>query len=306
VRCKRKNRFAAAPVECLLFLGVISHPPPTSYGARRLSLLGPPVALCAALLVAGCSSVVNRVAFLPNQTYTVSDDLLPAGVRRVFVPTEDGERLEALLAAPELPATKLVLYFHGNAGNISQRVHQLEALARATNAAVFGLGYRGYGASSGQPSERGIYRDGEAALRYVKRELGFADHQIVVCGVSLGSAVAVNTAMHRELAGVILITPMTSGRELAREHNRGSMAWIAGGAFDSLSKVARLRSPVLVIHGTLDEVIPYRMGRQLFAAIPTPKRFVTIEGARHGNVAFVEPRTFWSAISTFVAAPPDT
>jgi hypothetical protein len=81
------------------------------------------------------------------------------------------------------------------------------------------------------------------------------------------------------------------------------MAWVAGDAFDSLSKVPRLRAPVLVIHGTLDEVIPYRMGRQLFEAIATPKRFVAIDGARHSNIAYVDPQTFWSAIRDFVTDP---
>lgn len=253
----------------------------------------------------GCTSVVNRVAFLPDRTYTVSDDLLPPGVRRIFVSTDDGERLEAFVVTPSEHATKLVLYFHGNAGNIAQCLPHLQSFAKLTGATVLGLGYRGYGASTGQPSERGIYRDGEAALRFAKDELGFAESQIVLCGVSLGSAVAVNTAVDREFAGVILITPMTSARELARDHAHGSVAWLAGGAFDSLAKVPRLRSPVLVIHGTLDEVIPYRMGQKLFAAIPTPKRFVTIPGARHNNVVFVDERTFWTAISDFVAAPPE-
>jgi pimeloyl-ACP methyl ester carboxylesterase len=253
----------------------------------------------------GCTSVVNRVAFQPDQSYTVSDDLLPPDVRRVFVATDDRERLETLIITPEKPAIRLVIYFHGNAGNIAQRLPQLQTFAATTGAMVLGLGYRGYGASTGEPSERGIYRDGEAALRYATNDLGFALNQIVLCGVSLGTAVAVNTAMDRAFAGVILITPMTSAAELARDHERGSMAWLAGGAFDSLAKVPRLRSPVLVIHGTLDEVIPYRMGQQLFAAIPTPKRFVTIDGARHNNVAFVDPRTFWAAITDFVAAPPE-
>ena len=255
-----------------------------------------------AWLLCGCTSVVNRVAFLPDRTYTVSDDLLPAGVRRVFIPTDDGEKLEALIATPPGDArpAKLVLYFHGNAGNISQRVHQLDAMAQVTQAVVLGLGYRGYGASTGSPSERGIYHDAEAALRHAMTELGYVENQIVLCGISLGSAVAVNTAMDRNLAGVILVTPMTSGRELARDHGRGGMAWVAGGAFDSLSRVPRLRAPVLVIHGTLDEVIPYRMGQQLFAAIPTRKQFVTIDGARHNNVAYVDPRRFWAAIRDFV------
>lgn len=226
--------------------------------------------LVAVMLTAACSSVVNRVAFQPERVFTVDDALLPPGVQRVFIPTAGGERLEALVVRPADPGSNLVLYFHGNAGNLSQRLHDLGSIARTTHATVFGVSYRGYGASTGRPSERAIYQDGAAAVRYATVELGFSEPQIFLFGVSLGSAVAVHTAMDRELAGVILITPMTSGRELARAHHQGSLAWLAGNAFDSLSKVSRLRAPVLVIHGTLDEVIPFRMGQELFAAIPTP------------------------------------
>lgn len=251
----------------------------------------------------GCTSLVNRTAFLPDRDYTISDSQLPANVRRVNVPTTDGEQLEGFLV-PREAATKLVLYFHGNAGNIAHRLPQLQTLASVTGASVLGIGYRGYGASTGTPSERGIYRDAVAALHYAEQQLGFTTAQIFLCGVSLGSAVAVDLAQGRAVAGLILVTPMTSGRDLARDHGHGGIAWLAGGAFDSLAKVPRLRAPVLVVHGTNDEIIPYAQGRRLFEAIPTPKRFVTISGARHNNVAYVDANLFWDTIAHFLAAPP--
>lgn len=261
-------------------------------------------AAIAALLVAcaGCTSLVNRVAFLPNREYAIAEADLPASVRRVAVPTADGERLESFVVG-QSDAERLVIYFPGNSGNISQLVPQLQRFAMLTGAAVLGINYRGYGASSGQPSERGIYRDGAAALRYAKDELGCADQDIVLCGFSLGTAVAMHVAMDRTLAGVILVAPMTSARELARDHGRGSAALLVGGAFNSLAKARRLRAPVLIIHGTDDEIIPYREGRRLFGAIPTAREFVTIDGAHHADVWFRDAQTVWSAITEFVTAP---
>jgi pimeloyl-ACP methyl ester carboxylesterase len=224
-------------------------------------------------------------------------------VRRVTVPTADAQQLEAFIIAGEA-ASRCVLYFHGNAGNISQRLPQVQTLASLTRTTVLAISYRGYGASTGTPSERGIYRDGEAALRYAREELGFAEADIFLCGVSLGTAVAVEVAQDRPLAGLILVTPMTSGRDLARDHGRGGMAWLAGGAFASLTKVPRLRAPALVLHGPEDEVIPYAQGLRLFEAIPTPKRFVAIHGARHNNIAYADPHRFWTAIEDFVREPP--
>ncbi len=211
----------------------------------------------AVLLATGCTSFVNRAAFQPDPEDAVADGPLPANVRRVVVPTVDGEQLEGFVVGPE-HVTRLVLYFHGNAGNVTQRLPQMQTFADRTGATVLGIGYRGYGASTGRPSEPGIYRDGEAALRYAEKELAVTESRIFVCGVSLGTTVAVDVAQGRALAGVILVSPLTSGRELARDHHRGSLAWIVGGAFDSLAKVPHLRSPVLVIHGTDDQVIPYR------------------------------------------------
>lgn len=257
----------------------------------------------AAVLPSGCTSVVNRFAFYPARGEYLRDSSLPPGVRHISFATSDGETVEGYVVAATTRPDRLVLYFHGNAGNIAQRVPELREIAARTGAAVFGCGYRGYGTSSGTPSEAGVYLDGEAALKFARESLGYAPAQIVVLGRSLGSTVATHLAAQGdEFAGVLLVTPLSTGRDFGRAH-MGAVSALAGRSFDSLGRAAKISEPVLIIHGDADEVIPYENGKKLFAALPGPKRHVTIAGSHHNDLEFVLPATYWAAFSAFVASP---
>jgi len=265
-----------------------------------------------AVLPGGCTSMVNHFAFHPARSAVPGAASLPAGLRHVTYPTTDGETIEGYLIAATTQPGRLVIYFHGNGGNITQRVPELREIASRTGAAVLGSGYRGYGASTGSPSEAGILRDGEAALRYARETLGFAPAQIVVLGRSLGSTVATHLAAQGDdFAGLILVTPLSTGRDFGRAH-MGPISVMAGGSFDSLGRAPSIGEPVLVIHGDADEVIPYDHGLKLFAALPGPKRLVTIARGHHNDLEFIDPQTFWRAFADFVAglatscAAPDT
>jgi pimeloyl-ACP methyl ester carboxylesterase len=272
-----------------------------------LALLLPGVSALALLgALGGCASAVNRAAFYPDRVTTVRDDNLPPATQRVTIPTDDGEKLEGFFLRRE-GAEKLVIYFHGNGGNIAQRVPELARIA-SCGANVLGVGYRGYGASTGSPSEQGIYRDGRAALDYAVRTLGFSSKQIVLFGRSLGTTVAIDVATDqratREFAGVVLVTPLTSGADVAKAHGASALAFLAGGAFPSEEKAARIAAPVLVIHGTGDEVIPFAQGRRIFERLTAPKRFIAIEQGRHNDLEQRDPATYWGAIEAFIATPP--
>jgi fermentation-respiration switch protein FrsA (DUF1100 family) len=193
----------------------------------------------------------------------------------------------------------LLIYFHGNAGNIGQRLPDLLTLAEM-GLNVLGVGYRGYGQSSGRPSEAGIYTDGRAALAYARESLGVPAERILLLGRSIGSTVAVETARDRPLAGVILVTPLTSARAVARASGFGPLARLAGPAFDNLSKIKGVESPLLVVHGTADEVIPFDQGRELHAAANPPKQFVPIAGAGHNDISLKTEGAYWQAIEDFI------
>lgn len=256
-----------------------------------------------ALLPSGCTPMVNRFAFYPDRGAYLDDAALPPGVRHVTFATDDGETVEGYLVAATTHPERLVLLFHGNAGNVAQRLPELRKFAEVTGAAVLGSGYRGYGTSTGSPDEAGIYRDGEAALRFARETLGYAPAQIVVAGRSLGSTVATHLAARGDaFAGIILITPLSTGRDFGRAH-MGPVSVMAGRSFDSLGRAASIAEPALVIHGLEDAVVPYKHGKKLFEALPGPKRLVTIPDAGHNNLEFIDATTFWGAIARFVTAP---
>ena len=108
-------------------------------------------------------------------------------------------------------------------------------------------------------------------------------------------------AMHKDIAGLILITPITSGRDQAEAQGFGIFSFIAGDAFDNLSKIANVKCPLLVIHGTEDAVLAYEMGQAIFEAAQTDKRFVTIKGGGHNNLSYINPDRYWRAIKAFIS-----
>ena len=161
------------------------------------------------------------------------------------------------------------------------------------------LDYRGYGLSSGTPSEPGTYADARAGLRYLVEERGFREDRIVVFGRSLGGAVAIDLAQDRPLAGLILESTFTSVRDLAQVILPFAAPFVPN-RFNSASKIAGLRAPLLVFHGDQDEIVPYEMGRQLFEAAPEPKAFQTIRGAGHNDTTVVGGQPYFARIRGFL------
>lgn len=247
----------------------------------------------------GCTLLVNVMSFFPERS-SLEDGKIPENCSVDFIPAGKNIRLETWFF-PCTSSTRLLIFFHGNAGNIRQRLPDLIRLHR-NGINVLGFSYRGYGASSGRPSEKGIYRDGEAVLRFAMDSLGFSVDNIVLMGRSIGTTSVVNTAHGRQLAGIILVTPLLSGRDHAHFHGIGWLSFFAGNCFDNLSKVRELKAPVLIIHGTNDETISFEHGRKLYEAIPTRKRFVAIKGGFHNNLEFVNAEKYWGAIRNFLDA----
>jgi fermentation-respiration switch protein FrsA (DUF1100 family) len=202
------------------------------------------------------------------------------GAEDVWLLTSDGVRLHAwLVTAPQ--ASFVTLYLHGNAGNLTHRVLPIREIT-AAGSSVLMLDYRGYGKSEGSPSERGLYADADAAYLYLLNH-GYRARQIVLQGESLGTAVAVDLASRKECAGVVLEAAFTSGGDVA-----GTVLPVIGPlvfrSFDTKSKIANIRAPLLSFHGDRDEIIPLKLGRSLFDAAPEPKRFIEIPGAGHNDL----------------------
>jgi hypothetical protein len=247
-----------------------------------------------------CTPLVNKLAFFPDNIPADENLSLPKGCETVLVTTSDGETLHCLWVESQ-PEAGVVIYFHGNAGHIYDRASTLLKLSEF-GWSVLGVSYRGYGKSTGSPSEKGIYRDAQAALNYAQQELNTPLSRIVIYGRSIGSAAAVDVCQNNSPAGLILITPLTSGKAMAKEMGLGALAGLAGESFDNRGKLKHIEPPLLIIHGTDDDVVPYSMGKKLYARYSGPKTFVTIEKGRHNSLEFDNPQKYWGAVQTFLRA----
>jgi fermentation-respiration switch protein FrsA (DUF1100 family) len=230
-----------------------------------------------AVSISGCELVgIDRLVFFPDRLVPAP----PAGVEERWITSEDRVRLHAWWA-PAGDDAPVLVWSHGNGGNVATRAEIVLAL-RGRGASVLAYDYRGYGKSEGRPSEAGVYRDACAAWNS-ERARGTPPGRIVGLGESLGSAVTLALATERACAGVVLVAPFPTLAAVARRHY-GALGALAGRRFDAVGSVRRLTVPLLVAHGDRDEIVPFELGEQLFAAAPEPKRFLRIRGAGHNDV----------------------
>ncbi len=249
-------------------------------------------------VTAGCKPIVNHFAFHPHKGNLIATENLPANVEEITITTEDQVKITSLYLS-FAASKKLLIYFHGNAGNIYHRMPALLHLQKS-GINVVGVSYRGYGKSEGRPSEAGFYLDGKAAYQYAIEELGFSAKNIIILGRSIGTTVATNLAQHKNLHGLILVTPLSNGKEQAEASGLGLISTFAGDAFDNLTKIDNLNSPLLVIHGTQDRVVPFSMGEAIFNRAKTEKKFIKIEGAGHNDLQDSYSKEYWIPILKFM------
>ncbi len=194
----------------------------------------------------------------------------------------------------------VLLWCHGNAGNIIHRLENLIELHRL-GLSVFIFDYRGYGRSSGTPSEEGLYRDALAAYAYLIETRHIAPDRLVLFGRSLGAAVAGDVASRKPAAGLILESPFPSVGAVARAHYFGlPVDWLLGAEFNLLERLRKITIPVLVVHGDRDEVVPIQLGRLVFEAAREPKSFYLVPGADHNDLYAVGGRPYFQRIKQFV------
>jgi fermentation-respiration switch protein FrsA (DUF1100 family) len=261
-----------------------------------------PYFLCACLLLTACNPVVNFFAFHPDDSYIQPSEALPPGTEEIFFEAEDGVRIQAFHL--HNPSSDIItIYFHGNAGNIYHRLNDYRRLRRL-GTGVFAVSYRGYAKSEGSPSEAGIYRDGKAAFDHVTKVMGYPPSRIFIFGRSIGSTVATDLARDKDIAGLILVSPLSSARDQASVMGLGFAAPLTGNAFENDKKIKRLKAPLVVIHGTRDRIIPIGMGRNVFDAAIGQKYFREIEGAGHNDLSNRFADDYWAVISDFLKHSP--
>jgi hypothetical protein len=227
--------------------------------------------------------LLNALLYFPSRTVVEP----PAGAGFTFADltfaTEDGERLHAWWVPARKPAIGHVLLCHGNAGNVGDRLLHTELLA-AVGFDVLAFDYRGYGRSTGRPSEQGLYRDARAARTALLTRLGVVSAPLLYLGESLGGAVALALALELPPAGLILQSAFTSVRDMARRHYPLIPPALVPDAYPSLRLIARLEAPLLVLHGERDEIVPLMHGEALAEAARGPTRMHVFAGAGHNDL----------------------
>ncbi|MDH3518889.1 MAG: alpha/beta hydrolase [Myxococcales bacterium] len=261
-----------------------------------IPLIGVAAFLATSLFV---QRLIDRMIFQPSPGAEFAPAALGIDAEEIQLESGDGVRLHAYYLPAPGGATRAILFLHGNAGNASHRLPNA-AMLQGLGAHVLLPDYRGYGLSSGTPSEVGVYSDARAGLAHLIEARAIPETRVIVFGRSLGGAIAVDLAQDRDLAGVILESTFTSLPEMARRVAGPLGSLFVRGGFDSIAKIGRVRSPLLFFHGNRDTVVPYELGVRLHAAAPEPKAFETIDGADHGDTIFVGGRAYLESIGRFL------
>jgi len=202
---------------------------------------------------------------------------------------------------PAEPSRAMVLFCHGNAGNISHRLESIGVFHRL-GLSTFIFDYRGYGSSDGRISEQGTYRDGEAAWRYLVEKRGMDPAEIIVFGRSLGGAVASWLARDHTPRGLILESVFTSIPDLAGKlYPFFPVRLMARFDYNTIEHLARVNCPVLIVHSRDDEIIPFSHGRRLFDAAREPKEFLELSGS-HNDGFVVSAQRYQAGLDSFISA----
>jgi fermentation-respiration switch protein FrsA (DUF1100 family) len=199
----------------------------------------------------------------------------------VVLTSADGERLIAWHVPPQ-GLRPVVIYFHGNAGALDLRAGRFKWLT-ADGIGLVALSYRGYGGSTGTPSETGLVNDAVAAYDFAAAR--YPAKRIVLWGESLGTGVAIALAAERKVGGIILDAPFTSLADVgAAAYPLVPVRWLIKDPFRSDERIARVRAPLLALHGELDRIVPITLGERLFSLAGEPKRMVRFPQGGHVNL----------------------
>ncbi len=266
------------------------------------------VLLAAGMLVmgvmgSGLDRLVASQVFFPERELAATPDQAGLEYEDQWLTTGDGVRLHAWwLPAPG--AETVLLFCHGNAGNISHRLDNLSRF-RDRGLSLFIFDYRGYGRSQGTPSEQGMYRDVEAAYAAARQRARDTGARLVVFGRSLGGIAACRVASRPGVAGLILESSFPDLGAMAALHfPLPGLGRALARRFNARADLERVTVPLLFFHGDRDDIVPIELGRRLFQAAAGPKRFVTLTGAGHNDTYLVGGEPYFEQIDGFLDSLP--
>ncbi|MGW4772872.1 alpha/beta hydrolase [Nocardia sp. NPDC004278] len=228
------------------------------------------------------SPILNALTFQPDRQILQTPSVLGMDYTELSIPTTDGETLHGWWL-PAAHSIGHVLFAHGNAGNVGDRV-PIYALLTEIGLDVLTFDYRGYGRSTGRPTEHGTYLDAHAARRILLEQPGVNPERVLYLGKSLGGGVLLELATEYPPTGLVLMSTFTGLRDAARSVYPFLPGPLVPDAYPSLRRIRELQAPVLIMHGDHDELLPLRHAERLFAAAPEPKQLVIFPGAGHNDL----------------------
>lgn len=251
-----------------------------------------------ALFASSCGWLNRKLIYVPYRPLAADPSAAHLAFEDVSVTAADGPTIHGWYV-PLASTAPVVLLCHGNGGNISHRLDKLLRL-RAAGASVLLFDYRGYGQSTGKPTEQGTYADAEAVYAWLVSTRKVPASRIVFYGESLGSGVAVELATRHRPAGLIVESGFTSIDDMAKAlFPHLPLGWMVRYHYDNVDKIGKVQAPILVMHSPDDDVVPFALGQRLFAAAREPKTFVALRG-RHNDGYAVSGRVYIDAVAKFL------
>lgn len=241
--------------------------------------------------------IERRSLYFPMQDIELVPNAVGLSYEDIYLDTDDGVKLNAWLV-PAKDSKFTILFCHGNAGNISHRIEKI-LLLNKLGLDVLIFDYRGYGRSSGSPSEQGFYRDVEAVYSFLVSKRNVSPDRIISYGESLGGAVAVDLASRRKTRALIVEATFSSAKDVARTVYPFLPTFLVSSKFDSARKIKKISIPKLIIHSQNDEIIPFSQSKKLFTVSKEPKRHLVLIGGH--NSCFLDSKDIYiSGIRDFL------
>ncbi len=237
----------------------------------------------------------RNLMYHPNEN-NYFDDKLSVYIEKIKVNTKDNIELLGWFHEKDLKNFKTILYFHGNAGSLENRIHKLNHFGDMDINFLI-IAWRGFSGNKGKPSESGLYEDGESAINWLLNR-GVKEENIIIYGESLGTGVATHLSQNKNFAGIILETPFTSMIDAAKTfYPYIPVALLLKDKFDNKSKIKNINAPVLIMHGKVDQIVPFSMGKKMYEIANEPKySYFT----KHDNHMMEYDENLIKALNTFI------
>jgi len=234
------------------------------------------------LLLSAAFFFQRNLLYHPSVNNYIKDQVVrePAAIEKVKITTNDKIDLIGWFYNRDIKKLKTILFFHGNAGTLENRTYKLNHF-KDLDVNFLIIAWRGFSGNKGKPNESGLYEDASSAIKWLKGK-GVSDHNIILYGESLGTAIAVEVAQKKDYAGIILESPFTSMIDMGKKYYPFlPVNLLLKDKFESFKKINNIFVPVLIVHGKVDKIVPYKMGKKMYELANEPKFFYSQEYGDH-------------------------